>query len=235
MPRSRATSLACACSVTGADVQPGRFITLEGIEGVGKSTNLAFVADWLRRRGLAVVVTREPGGTPLAEKIRGLLLDSDAGSVPDAAELLLMFAARASHLAGLIEPALARGDWVICDRFTDATYAYQGGGRGLPEAWIADLERRIQGSRRPDLTLLLDASPQLTLSRRAARGISDRFERETEAFFGRVADAYRRRAAREPGRIRRIDASSALHQVQAELAEVLRQYLESLEINTIND
>lgn len=198
----------------------GRFITLEGIEGVGKSTNLEFVADWLRERGHQVVVTREPGGTPLAERLRELLLAGD-GRVPALAELLLMFAARHSHLQELIEPALARGDWVLCDRFTDASFAYQGGGRGLDASLIATLETAVQGSRRPDLTLLLDAPPAATLTRRAGRGGDDRFERENAAFFARVRDAYLARAAAEPARIATVDASQALPQVQADIAGVL--------------
>ncbi len=206
----------------------GRFITLEGIEGVGKSTNLAFVADFLRERGIDVELTREPGGTPLAEKIRGLLLDSPAGTVPPMAELLLMFAARASHLSERIEPALQRGEWVLCDRFTDASYAYQGAGRGMAAEQISLLEQLVQGDRRPDLTLLLDATPQLTEKRRAARGVTDRFEAEDQAFFSRVADQYRYRAAADPARFRVIDASQPLKAVQADLRDALIQYLESI-------
>ncbi len=199
----------------------GRFITVEGIEGVGKSTNLSFIETWLHNRGLDVVVTREPGGTMLAESIRALLLDSPRGSVPDMAELLLMFAARASHLTELIVPSLEAGCWVVSDRFTDASYAYQGAGRGLGDAPVAMLESLVQGSLRPDLTLLLDASPGSTASRRAARGSDDRFEQEDHEFFQRVRAAYLRRAAAEPGRIKCIDASQPLAQVQNEIAGLL--------------
>ncbi len=212
-----------------ADEQmPGRFITLEGIEGVGKSTNLSFVADFLRKQGIEIEVTREPGGTLLAEKIRGLLLDSPAGTVPPMTELLLMFAARASHLAERIEPALQRGTWVLCDRFTDASYAYQGGGRSIPREHIGSLERLVQADRRPDLTLLLDATPDLTEQRRASRGVMDRFEAEDQAFFSRVAREYRRRAAQDAARFRVIDAAQPLKAVQAELRNVLKEYLENI-------
>lgn len=205
----------------------GRFITLEGIEGVGKSTNVAFVADWLRDRGVGVVVTREPGGTPLAERLRDALLASD-GNIPPTAELLMMFAARSSHLQDVIEPALRRGDWVVCDRFTDASYAYQGAGRGLDISLIEALEDAVQGQRRPDLTLLLDAAPDDTADRRTARGTADRFEGERAEFFGRVREAYLARAAAEPARIHVIDAAMPLEQVQARIAETLAQFLEKL-------
>ncbi len=211
-----------------ADLPRGHFITMEGIEGVGKSTNLTWVAERLRKQGLEVVITREPGGTPLAERIRGLLLDSARGSVPETSELLLMFAARASHLQALIEPALARGAWVVCDRFTDATYAYQGTGRGLSADWIATLEQMVQGDLRPDLTLLLDATPALTRERRHARGVTDRFEAEDEAFFERVASGYRLRAAADAQRFRVIDATLPLAAVQAVLGKVLDSYLEKM-------
>jgi len=213
----------------GADRPRGRFVTLEGIEGVGKSTNLAAVAEWLRDSGYEVLVTREPGGTPLAERIRGLLLDSERGSVPENAELLLMFAARSSHLEALIRPALERGSWVLCDRFTDATYAYQGGGRGLDPNWIAALEQQVQGALRPDLTLLLDADPDLTRTRREARGVSDRFEAEDMAFFQRVRDCYLARAAAEPDRFRLIDAGQPLDSVRKRLRDAVTEFLRTLE------
>lgn len=202
----------------------GRFITLEGIEGVGKSTNLEFVANWLCDRGESVVITREPGGTPLAERLRNALLESE-GQVPPMAELLLMFAARSSHLRDLVEPALARGDWVLCDRFTDATYAYQGGGRQLDPGLITTLERAVQGERRPDLTLLLDAAPEATASRRSQRGTEDRFEREQTEFFRRVRNTYLERAAAEPQRIQVIDAARPLAEVQDELSQCLARFL----------
>lgn len=202
----------------------GRFITLEGIEGVGKSTNLEFVAGWLRDHGKPVLVTREPGGTPLAERLRSALLESE-GQVPPIAELLLMFAARSSHLRDLVEPALARGDWVLCDRFTDATYAYQGGGRNLDMTLIATLEAAVQGSRRPDLTLLLDAAPEDTAARRSRRGTADRFESEQAEFFRRVRQTYLQRAGAEPERIRVIDAARPLAEVQEQLVQCLAEFM----------
>jgi dTMP kinase len=178
----------------------------------------------LRSKGHTVVLTREPGGTPLAEQLRQLVLSAD-GQVPPVAELLMMFAARQSHLLELIEPALGRGDWVLCDRFTDATYAYQGAGRGLPTSLIATLESAVQGARRPDLTLLLDAPPEATTGRRAQRGKGDRFEQEELQFFARVRGAYLARAGAEPDRIRTIDASLDLPEVQALIvAELERRF-----------
>ena len=199
----------------------GRFVTLEGGEGVGKSTNLRFVADTLRAAGKTVEVTREPGGTPLAERVREVVISHNDESMPPTAELLLMFAARSIHLENLIRPALERGAWVVCDRFTDATYAYQGGGRSEDTDWIAELERRVQGSLRPDLTLLLDADPALGLARAGARGEADRFETERLAFFGDVRATYLARARAEPGRIRIVDASQALDAVQSDIREIL--------------
>jgi len=199
---------------------PGRFITIEGVEGVGKSTNLGFVAATLQAAGHNVRLTREPGGTPLGEQVRQLLLHGD-GPVDPLAELLLMFAARAAHLREVIEPALAAGDWVVCDRFTDATYAYQGGGRGLPAATIESLETLVQGPRRPDLTLLLDAPPEVTDPRLRARAPADRFEQEEAAFFARVRATYLARAAREPGRVRLIRTDQPLPEVQARIAAAL--------------
>lgn len=204
----------------------GRFITIEGVEGVGKSTNLTYTADYLRGRGLKVVATREPGGTPVAEAIRNLLLEPDAVGMSDLCELLLVFAARASHLDKLIRPALERGEWVVCDRFTDATFAYQGGGRGLRPDTIAELERLVQGEMRPDLTILLDASLEVAQDRRRLRGITDRFEAEAAAFFLRVQDAYRALARAEPERIRRVDAGQPLAAVQAKIAEELERFVE---------
>jgi dTMP kinase len=196
----------------------GKFITVEGVEGVGKSTNVGFIATCLRERGLAVIATREPGGTAVAEQIRDVLLHSAGGSISDVCELLLMFAARASHLQELIKPALERGDWVVCDRFTDASYAYQGGGRGLPDEGIAQLESLVQGALRPDLTLLLDTSPEVTAERREARGVTDRFEVEESEFFARVQAKYRQLAAENSQRIKLIDASGSLAEVQRQLA-----------------
>ncbi|MBE0489054.1 MAG: dTMP kinase [Halomonas sp.] len=203
----------------------GRFITLEGGEGVGKSTNLARVVAWLEARGLEVVQTREPGGTPRAEAIRELLLDPSVEEpLDDDAELLLVFAARAQHLARVIRPALERGAWVVCDRFTDATFAYQGGGRGIDPARIAELERFVQQGLAPDLTLLLDMPIEAARERVALRGgAPDRFERERGEFFSAVRQAYLARAAADPQRIVVVDASRALaavgKQIEALLAE----------------
>ncbi len=205
---------------------PGRFITLEGIEGVGKSTQIARLSAALRERGIEHVVTREPGGTPLAENIRQLVLQSNGEAVPPNAELLLMFAARAVHLNNLIQPNLQTGRWVICDRFTDATYAYQGGGRGMDTAQIARLETLVQGTLRPDLTLLLEAPVAQALQRARKRNAdtqTDRFEAERAEFFERVAAAYRARAESQPQKMVRIDASQSADAVTASMLEVLKR------------
>jgi dTMP kinase len=203
----------------------GRFITVEGGEGVGKTSNLDYVRAALERAGKRVRVTREPGGTPLAERIRELLLDPvHTGMSPDC-ELLLVFAARAEHLTRVILPALAAGDWVLCDRFTDATYAYQGGGRGLSRQRIAELEAMVQGDVRPDLILLLDVPVEIGLARAGARGALDRFEQEEVGFFERVRKAYRERAAAAPERYRIIDASQPLTQVQMQIDRALADIL----------
>jgi dTMP kinase len=201
----------------------GRFITLEGGEGVGKSTNMAFVASHLRAAGVDVLSTREPGGTPLAEAIRDLLLGVRAEPMAPLAELLLVFAARAQHLAEVIEPALARGTWVLCDRFTDATYAYQGGGRGLDPHAIATLEQLVQRGLEPDLTLYLDLSVEAAQARLDGRE-RDRFEQEALPFFERVRAAYLARAA-QADRFRVIDAGAPLAEVQAQLAVALDTFL----------
>lgn len=204
-------------------MKSGKFLTLEGTEGVGKSTNLAFVRDWLESRNIEVVVTREPGGTPLAEEIRGLLLAKRDEAVDQTAELLLVFAARAQHLAQVIKPALARGAWVLSDRFTDATFAYQGGGRGLSKAVIRQLETLVQGDLHPDLTLILDIDVKLGLSRASQRGELDRFESETLEFFERVRAAYRERATVDPERYAIIDAGQDLASVQSQIATTLAE------------
>lgn len=204
-------------------MQRGKFLTIEGTEGVGKSTNLAFVRDWLQAKGIEVVVTREPGGTPLAEEIRGVLLAKREEVVDETAELLLVFAARAQHLAGVIKPALARGAWVLSDRFTDATYAYQGGGRGLSKEVISQLEILVQGELRPDLTLILDIDVETGLNRARQRGELDRFESETIGFFERVRSAYKARAAASPNRYAVVDADQELISVQADIDDVLTQ------------
>lgn len=205
----------------------GRFITLEGGEGVGKSTNLGLVCDFLEARGIEVVRTREPGGTPRAEAIRGLLLDpAQDEPLADDAELLLVFAARAQHLERKIRPALARGAWVVCDRFTDATFAYQGGGRGIDAERIAMLETLVQQGLQPDLTLLLDMSVEAAQARVAARGGErDRFEREHGEFFVAVREAYLQRANAAPQRFAIIDASRPLDAVRESIEQCLTQRL----------
>lgn len=204
---------------------PGKFITLEGGEGVGKTTNLQYITQLLTSRGIDFVVTREPGGTRLAENIRTLLLGDHEEEVSEMTELLLIFAARAQHLSKVIMPALAAGKWVVSDRFTDATYAYQGGGRGLNEQTIAQLERIVQGDLRPDLTLVLDLAPEIGLERARKRAALDRFEREKLEFFSRVREAYRQRAMLEPKRCIVIDASQPLDQVQHDILEALERVL----------
>jgi dTMP kinase len=204
----------------------GRFLTIEGIEGVGKTTQVARLSGALRVRGIEHVVTREPGGTPLAEKIRGIVLDSAGEPVPAMAELLLMFAGRAVHLANHVEPNLRAGRWVLCDRFTDATYAYQGGGRRLSMEVIRQLEAMVQGGRRPDLTLWLDAPVEQALHRARERNsgaVADRFESERTEFFERVREVYRARADAEPDRIHIIDAAQSADAVAAQVLKVLEK------------
>lgn len=203
----------------------GRFITLEGSEGSGKSTNLAFIHQHLQRSGIDVVLTREPGGTPLGEAIRDLLLDHRNGTMAGDTELLLMFAARAQHIHELILPALRAGKWVLCDRFTDATYAYQGAGRGIDDARIAQLETWVQGDLRPDLTFFLDLPVAQGLARAGERSTPDRFEREQIDFFERVRDGYLTLASRAPERYRLVDASLSLDAVQSQLKSLLDDYL----------
>ncbi|HEY2462926.1 MAG TPA: dTMP kinase [Steroidobacteraceae bacterium] len=203
----------------------GKFVTFEGIEGVGKTTQVARLSSVLNARDIAHVVTREPGGTPLAESIRQVVLTAREETLPPAAELLLMFAARAVHLANHIEPNLQAGRWVICDRFTDATYAYQGGGRQLSAEPIRELESMVQGARRPDLTILLDAPVESALARAAKRNAgsaSDRFERERGEFFERVRAVYLSRAAAEPSRIVLVDATQSVAEVSARILEQLQ-------------
>ncbi|ALZ85592.1 MULTISPECIES: dTMP kinase [Pseudomonas] len=195
----------------------GLFITLEGPEGAGKSTNRDYLAELLGATGREVVLTREPGGTPLAERIREILLAPAAEPMAVDTELLLMFAARAQHLAQVIRPALARGALVLCDRFVDATYAYQGGGRGVPVERIATLEAFVLGDLQPDLTLVFDLPVEIGLARAARRGALDRFEQEQRAFFEAVRQTYLDRAQAVPARYRLIDASRSLAEVQADL------------------
>ncbi len=204
-------------------VQRGKFITIEGTEGVGKTTNIAFIADWFKMRGIELVLTREPGGTPLAESIRELLLAKRDEAFDETAELLLMFAARSQHLKQKIEPLLARGVWVLSDRFTDATYAYQGGGRGLDMATITTLEQLVQGDLRPDMTLILDIEVEQGLARAGRRGELDRFETEQLAFFDKVRQVYLDRAAQAPSRYCVVDAGQSLADVQADISALLEQ------------
>lgn len=202
-----------------------RFITLEGGEGVGKSTNLARVAERLRATGREVVVTREPGGTPLAEEVRALLLAPRDEAVVPTAELLLLFAARAQHWQTVILPALERGAWVLCDRFLDATHAYQVAGRGLPVAVVDQLAALVLAGAEPGLTLLLDVPVAVGMARASARGEPDRFEREQHAFFERVRLGYLARAQASPARVRVIDAGQPLAAVGADIDAVLATYL----------
>ena len=199
----------------------GKFITVEGIEGVGKTTNIEFIQQQLQAAGRDVVLTREPGGTPLGEAVRGLLLDPEFTGMDSTCELQLMFAARAEHLARLVWPALEAGRWVLCDRFTDATYAYQGGGRGIDTGVIARLEELVQGDFRPHLTLLLDVPVEVGLARAGKRGALDRFEQEKVEFFERVRAAYLEMAHQYEDRYRIIDAGLPLEQVQQQLSDVL--------------
>ncbi|GLS26504.1 dTMP kinase [Marinibactrum halimedae] len=205
-------------------MKPGKFLTIEGTEGVGKSTNVAFILDFLKQQGIDVISTREPGGTPLAEDIRSLLLCQRDELVDENAELLMMFAARAQNIAQVIKPALLAGKWVLCDRFTDATYAYQGGGRGLSFSTIEQLEALVQEELRPDLTVLLDIDVNIGLARARARGELDRFEQEHIDFFERVRSAYLSRA-KNSSRIAVVNAEQALEAVQADIAHVLERLL----------
>lgn len=203
----------------------GKFITLEGGEGVGKTTNLAFIQQLLEQNNIQVIVTREPGGTPLAEKIRQLLLVKESEAISEISELLLMFAARAQHIKHVIIPALEQGKWVLCDRFTDATYAYQGGGRNMDMETIAWLERLVQQELQPDLTLLLDAPVETGASRAKLRGKLDRFESEKIVFFEQVRKAYLLRARSQSNRISIINADQPLELVQGSIEKVITSLL----------
>ncbi len=204
----------------------GRFITVEGGEGAGKTTQIAFIYDYLQRTGLTVALTREPGGTALGEELRALLLGHRHKGMALATETLLMFAARAEHLDRVIRPALAAGHWVLCDRFTDASYAYQGGGRGLALEQIAILEDWVQGDLRPDLTLLFDVPVAMGLERAARRSTADRFEQEDKAFFERVRTAYLQRARQHPDRYRIVNAAGSLDEIRAGVECILAEWLE---------
>lgn len=204
----------------------GLFITLEGPEGAGKTTNRAYLAEQLQAQGFVVTLTREPGGTALAELIREILLAPHAETMAVDTELLLMFAARAQHLAQVILPALAEGKIVICDRFTDATYAYQGGGRGLDCSRIALLEQFVQGDLRPDMTLLFDLPVEEGMARAVARGKLDRFEQEQQLFFENVRQSYLQRAQNDPQRFRLVNAQQTLADVQKNLDQYLLEIME---------
>lgn len=198
----------------------GKFITLEGMDGAGKTTHLEWLRGLLDGRGVALTVTREPGGTPFGEALRKLLLDSHEARQPET-EALLMFAARHEHIAQVIEPALAAGRWVLCDRFTDATYAYQAGGSGVAWERIAALENWVHGKLQPDLTLYFDLDPQTGRERTRQARAPDRFEREQQAFYERVRAAYLRRAAEHPQRMRCIDAARTISEIQVELEKII--------------
>jgi dTMP kinase len=206
-------------------VTRGQFITVEGVEGAGKSTQLRFIESYLRQAGKSLVVTREPGGTPLSEEIREILLQPREEGMAGNTELLLMFAARAEHLAQKILPALDAGQWVLCDRFTDATYAYQGGGRGLDKSLILDLENLIQGDHRPDMTIYLDLPVETGLKRARERGELDRFERENLQFFENVRQAYLDRSRQLSNIYRVIDAGQTIDEVEHQVKQALDAFL----------
>jgi dTMP kinase len=204
---------------------PGKFITVEGGEGVGKSTNIDLICNLIRRHGYPVVETREPGGTPMAERIREMLLEHGDEPLPDDAELLLFFAARSLHIHNLIRPALAAGTWVVCDRFTDTTRAYQGSGRGADGARIESLAEWVHGGLQPALTVLLDAPPEVGMKRAVERGKADRLETEKFAFHRRVREGYLRQAAAEPERFAVVDAARPLERVRADIERALTRVL----------
>lgn len=200
----------------------GKFLSVEGIEGVGKSTNIEFLLTLIESKGYQVIRTREPGGTPMAERIRSMLLEHGDEPLPDTAELLLFFASRSLHVNNLIRPSIEAGQWVICDRFTDASRAYQGAGRGLDIERINTLADWVQDGLQPDLTLLLDAPASVGMQRAERRGETDRLESEQQSFYERVRDAYLALAAAEPARFVVVDASGALAAVQAEIAAAVQ-------------
>ena len=209
-----------------ATMQTGKFITIEGVEGAGKSTSLALLQSEIEARGHALLVTREPGGTPLGESLRELLLGHKHDGMADDTELLLMFASRAEHLRNKIEPALRQGEWVLCDRFTDATFAYQGGGRGLSIERIKALQDWVQGPLQPDFTLLLDLPVEIGLERAGKRSAPDRFEKNSLDFFNKVRQAYLDIAKREPDRVHVVDASQPLEQVQHQVRAAIGRFLD---------
>jgi dTMP kinase len=201
----------------------GKFITLEGIDGAGKTTQLAWIADFLRSRGVQVTVTREPGGTAVGEQLRSLVLDGEHALHPET-EALLMFASRREHLDKVIVPALRRGTWVVCDRFTDASFAYQGGGSGVSRDKLALLERWTQDGLQPDKTFLFDIVPEVGRERSQRTGAADRFEQEKQAFFERVRQAYLERATNDPQRIQVIDGAQSIVEIRRELKRCLESF-----------
>ena len=208
-------------------VKPGLFITVEGVEGAGKSTQLSLILKKLESAGIEIISTREPGGTPFAESVRELLLANREEQVDQITEMLLMFAARSQHLSQLIKPAIAEGKWVVCDRFTDATYAYQGGGRNLGFELVSQLEQLVQGDFRPDKTFYLDLPVEQGMQRVVARGKKDRFEREELEFFEKVRSAYLRLVESNPERYVVIDASQSVEAVQEDLSLALDRLISS--------
>jgi len=203
-----------------------RFIVLEGVEGTGKSTHAAYLADWLAKQGRPAVTAREPGGTPLGERLRALLLDPGISPMPPQAEVLLMFAARSASISEVILPALESGAWVVCDRFVESSYAYQAYGRGVPIEHVRALDRQIVGKLRPDLTMILDAPPEVGLARKAGPGKRDRFEQESLKFFERVREGYLHRAEAGADRCIVVDASRELAEVRKDLVAAVSQFLE---------
>lgn len=210
---------------------PGILITLEGIEGVGKTTQLRFLAETLHQMDVPLLVTREPGGTPLADDIRHFLLSEHNETVEAETEALLMFAARAQHVSRVIRPALESGKLVLCDRFTDASYAYQGAGRGIPVEKIAILEKWVLNGLKPDVTLLLDAPVELSLTRIKERSKQDRFETETKKFFEEARQTYLDRAAAEPERFRILDATHDINKLREEILKIVKPYVEKIKTN----
>jgi|TARA_B110000263_G_scaffold106987_1_gene93402 dTMP kinase len=202
----------------------GAFITIEGLEGVGKSTCLSIIQDKLSKQGYEVLITREPGGTELGEKLREWILSGEPGSLSATTEVLLMFAARSHHLEKVIRPALDKGQWVICDRFTDATFAYQGGGKGASSQWLENLKKSVQRDLEPDLTFLLDAPAEVGLARISNRK-ADYFEREDKAFYRRVRDVYLKLAIAQPARVKVINAAGSINEVNQELVIALNKFL----------
>ncbi|WP_198555374.1 dTMP kinase [Kangiella profundi] len=204
----------------------GKFITIEGTEGVGKSTNIAFIKEWFEAKNISLLHTREPGGTPMAEEIRELLLSKRDEQVDAKSELLLMYAARAQHVSQKIKPALEQGQWVLCDRFSDASFAYQGAGRALGLEKLVELDHWVLEGFKPDLTILLDLPVEIGLSRAQERGPVDRFEEEKIGFFEQVRNGYLQIAEQEPERVKVVDASGSLEEVQQQIKQVLIQFYE---------